>query len=269
VNHDTTTAVTISREPTAATVQMNRPAALNALNVRLTADLLAALETVGADECVRAVCLTGAGRAFCSGADLREMEALEAEAADGRPDLRAALIERFNPITLALREMPKPVIAVVNGPCVGIGVGFALACDQVIAATSAYFLLPFVQLGLAPDGGASAFVPTRIGAARAAQLALSGRRLPAGEALEWGLIDEVVPDADLAARAKEALTALAAGPTKAYAGIKRQANAWLYPRLREQLALEADLQGELTMTADFAAGLAAFTARTDPTFYGT
>lgn len=255
-------------EPAVAMVQMNRPHELNALNTRLTVELLAAVREATADGRVHAVCLTGAGRAFSSGVDLREMDALEAEVDKGRPDLRKTLIERFNPIILALRDMPKPVVAAVNGPCVGVAVGFALACDHVIAAESAYFLLSFVKLGLAPDGGTSAFLPARIGAARAAELTLSGRRLPAGEALNWGLINEVVPDVDLISRVQEMLADLAAGPTQAYAGIKRQVNAWLYPRLREQLILEADLQGELAMTTDFSAGLGAFTRKAIPTFCG-
>lgn len=268
MSEHSTVAMTVTGSPAVALVEMNRPDTLNALNMQLTAELLAAVQDAAADERVRAVCLTGAGRSFCSGVDLREMAALEAEVVDGRPDLRRTLIERFNPITLALREMPKPVVAAVNGPCVGVGAGFALACDQVIAAESAYFLLPFVKLGLAPDGGTSAFLPARIGASRATELVLSGRRLPAREALSWGLINEVVTDAQFSSRVREILADLAAGPTRAYAGVKRQINAWLFPRLREQLTLEADLQGELAMTADFSAGLDAYIRKTVPMFCG-
>ncbi len=263
-------AVTINRNTAVATVQMNRPDTLNALDARLATELLEALREVATDESVSVVCLTGSGRAFCSGADLREMHsASRTGGPGGRPDLRRTLTDRVNPITLTLRDMAKPVVAAVNGPCVGVGAGFALACDHVIAAESAYFLLPFVQLGLAPDGGASAFLPARVGATRAAELALWGRRLAAGDALDWGLINEMVPDADFSARVENSLARLADGPTRAYAAIKRQTNAWLYPRLREQLALEADLQGELTRTADFKAGLDAFITKTVPTFRGT
>lgn len=261
--------VTVSQNAATVTVTVNRPESLNALDMALTSELLAVLRDVAADATIRVVCLAGAGRAFCSGADLHEMRDLRSETLDGRPDLRRALIERFNPITLVLREMPKPVVAAVNGPCVGIGVGYALACDYVIAAESAYFLLPFVNLGLVPDGGALAFLSARIGAARAAGLTLFGRRLPAQQALGWGLINETVADGGLATRLDDVLGSLDSGPTQAYAAVKRQINAWLYPRLAEQLALEADLQGGLTATDDFQRGLDAFARKATPKFCGT
>ena len=148
----------------AATITLNRPDKLNAWNLQLGIDLRQAVEGLAADESVRAVMITGAGRGFSSGADLSEPRE---EGADGMPDLRARLKERYHPIITGIREMPKPVITAVNGGAVGIGCSLALSGDLVLAAESSYFLLAFVNIGLVPDGGSTAFVPARIGLARA------------------------------------------------------------------------------------------------------
>ncbi len=137
--------------------------------------------------------ITGAGRAFSSGADLKDAGGGDFTP-DGRPDVYKVLTERYHPIMHAIRELAKPVIASVNGPAVGIGCSLALCCDLIVAARSAYFLLAFVNIGLVPDGGSSLFVPSRVGMARASELALLGERLPAEQALEWGLINRVVAD---------------------------------------------------------------------------
>ena len=158
--------VNVRRVDGVATVELNRPEALNAWNTQLGLDLLAALRGVAADEAVRAVLLTGAGRAFSSGADLKDFSGGETTA-DGRPDIYKTLTERYHPIMQVIREMEKPVLASVNGPAVGIGCSLALCCDLIVAGESAYFLLAFVNIGLVPDGGSSLFVPTRIGMARA------------------------------------------------------------------------------------------------------
>src|SRR5829696_8779885 len=157
-------------------IELNRPERMNAWDKQLGVDLLAAVELAAADLDVRAVTITGAGRAFSSGADLR---AGFDPAPDGRPDLGSILRERYHPIITGIRHMPKPVLAAVNGPAVGIGCSLALACDLVLAAESAYFLLAFVNIGLAPDGGSSVFVPARAGAGRAATMAMLGERVPA------------------------------------------------------------------------------------------
>src|SRR6516162_2621572 len=143
---------------------------------------------VAEDPGVRAVVLTGAGRAFSSGADLKESES-------GPRDLYSVLTERYHPLIRGVREMPKPVVAVVNGAAAGIGLSLALACDLVMAGESAYFLLAFVNIGLGPDGGSSVLVPSRVGFARAAEMAMLGERIDARLALEWGLINRVWPDA--------------------------------------------------------------------------
>ena len=179
--------VNVRREGAAATLELNRPETLNAWNAQLGRDLLAAITGVAEDDGVRAVVITGAGRAFSAGADLRDLSGREERTPEGHPDVRRVLTERYHPIITTIRTMPKPVVAAVNGPAVGIGLSLALAADLVVAAESAYLLLAFVNIGLVPDGGSSLFVPTRIGMARATELSMLGERLPAAKALEWGL----------------------------------------------------------------------------------
>ena len=179
-------------------VTLNRPAALNAWNRQLGLDLRAAIQHVADDDEVRAVVVGGAGRAFSSGADLKDMSGREEElTASGRPDVYRTLTERYHPIITGIREMDKPVVAAVRGPAVGIGLSLALVCDLIVAAESAYFLLAFVNIGFVPDGGSSLFVPNRVGMARAAEMAMLGERVPAEQALQWGLINRVVPDDEL------------------------------------------------------------------------
>src|SRR5919197_4812367 len=176
--------VTVRRDGAAATIVLDRPEALNAWNRRLGADLLAPLRDAADDSGVRAVRLTGAGRAFSSGADLRDIRAMEDERRDdGAPDIERMLRERYHPIITLVREMPKPVLAAVNGPAAGIGASLALASDLIVASESAYFLLAFVNIGLVPDGGSSLLFPVRVGFTRAAELAMLGERLGARQAL--------------------------------------------------------------------------------------
>jgi 2-(1,2-epoxy-1,2-dihydrophenyl)acetyl-CoA isomerase len=257
--------VSIYRNGAAAKLELNRPERMNALNEQLRIDLLAAVEDVARDDAVRAVLLAGAGRAFSSGADLRENRAATAE---GHPDVYSVLTGHYHPIITGIREMPKPVIAAVNGAAAGIGLSLALACDLVLAAESAYFLLAFVNIGLVPDGGSSVLVPTRVGFARAAELALLGERLEAAKALEWGLINQVWPDADLAGQAEAMCSKMAEGPTGSYAGTKRQLNRWLYQNMADQLEFEAQIQQERASSADFREGVAAFAEKRTPRFTG-
>ncbi len=261
--------VTLRRDGAAATIVLDRPKALNAWNRQLGDDLLAALREAAEDDAVRAVRLTGAGRAFSSGADLKDITAMEEERTpEGHPDVQRLLRERYHPIITLVREMPKPVLAAVNGPAAGIGCSLALAADLVIAAESAYFLLAFVNIGLVPDGGSSLLVPSRVGFARAAEMAMLGERIPAPQALAWGLINRVSPDDAFPADADALLERLAAGPTRAYAGAKRQLNGWIYGRMHEQLELEAAVQQELAGSEDFAEGVAAFVERRTAAFGG-
>jgi 2-(1,2-epoxy-1,2-dihydrophenyl)acetyl-CoA isomerase len=256
--------VTLERRGRELRITLNRPDALNAWDKQLGIDLRAAVREAS-DDAVRAVVVTGAGRAFSSGADLRAGFDATPE---GHPDVETALRDRYHPIIAGLRELPKPVVAAVNGPAVGIGCSLALACDLIVARESAYFLLAFVNIGLVPDGGSSLLLPERIGLARATEMAMLGERIGARQALEWGLINRVTADEDLDAVVDELAARLAAGPTRAYAGIKRQFNAWLFTRMAEQLDLEASIQQQSAASGDFAEGVQAFLEKRPAVFSG-
>lgn len=260
--------VLVRRDGAAATIVLNRPEALNAWTLELGTELLRAVRDVARDASVRAVAVTGAGRAFSSGADLREVIGMEERDDAGHPDVGGMLAERYHPIITAVREMPKPLLAVVNGPAAGIGASLALAADLIVARESAYFLLAFVNIGLAPDGGSSLLVPSRVGMTRAAEMAMLGERVPARTAQEWGLINRAIADETFEEEAGALLRRLSQGPTRAYAGVKRQLNNWLYARMPEQLDLEAQLQQELVASQDFAEGVAAFGDRRPAMFDG-
>ena len=245
---------------------LNRPESLNAWTAELGSELKQVIESEATDPAVRAVLITGSGRGFSSGADLKgSFDAAE----DGLPDVRKRLLDVYHPIIVGTRRLEKPVVAVVNGPAVGIGCSLALACDLVVAAESAFFSLAFVNIGLMPDGGSTLFVPAAVGKARAFQMALLGERIPAAKALEWGLVNEVHADEDLAGRAQELGARLAAGPTRSYASAKLALNRMIYPDLDAQLELEAELQHSLARTQDFAEGVSAFMTKRDPAFRGT
>jgi 2-(1,2-epoxy-1,2-dihydrophenyl)acetyl-CoA isomerase len=262
-SHET---VDVTRDGSAARILLNRPDALNAWNEQFGQDLLDAVTTVGADESVRAVLITGAGRGFSSGADLKEQRG---SGEGGLPDLSARLREIYHPIITGLREMPKPVVSAVNGPAVGIGCSLALAADLIVAAESAYFLLAFVNIGLVPDGGSTALIPARVGYARAAEMAMLGERVPAEQAVDWGLINRVVPDDDLDGAADALLQLLANGPTKSYAGSKRLFNRRVYADFAGQLDAEADAQREQGQSKDFIEGVLAFVEKRPPNFTGS
>jgi len=254
--------VNVYRRGSGAKIELNRPDRLNAWTNQFSLDLLDAIRAVTDDPEVRAVTVTGAGRAFSSGADLKE-------AADSATmDVYQRLTERYHPIITGLRRMPKPVVAAVNGPAAGIGLSLALACDLVVAAESAFFQLAFVNIGLVPDGGSSLFVPARVGFTRAAELAMLGERVDARTAKDWGLINRVWPDAEFAEQSDALLDRLASGATQSYAGTKRQLNHWMYERMDAQLEFEAGIQRELAASGDFAEGVAAFVAKRPPRFTG-
>jgi len=250
-------------------ITLNRPDRLNAWNEQFGHDLrdVVTKEAAG-DDSVRSVLITGAGRGFSSGADLKESGAGEVDE-DGMPNVRKRLTELYHPILLGLREMPKPVVAAVNGPAVGIGASLAFACDLIVASSSAYFNLAFVNIGLMPDGGSTAFVPAAVGKARAFQMALLGERIPAQQALDWGLINQVVEPESLPKESLELAKRLASGPTKSYAGSKRAINRMVYGDLNAQLELEADIQHELFRTNDVREGVTAFVEKRDPSFTGS
>src|SRR5215213_10945115 len=218
-------------------ITLDRPETLNAWTAGFGSELKQVVEGEAADPSVRAVLITGAGRGFSSGADLKA--GFEPHPDDNMPNVAQTLHEVYHPIIVGIRELEKPVVAAVNGPAVGIGLSLALACDLIIARESAYFLLAFVNIGLVPDGGSSLFVPERVGFARATEMAMLGEKIAARQALEWGLINRVTADDAFEAEVDALVQRLAAGPTRSYAGTKRQLNAWLYARMDDQLELEA------------------------------
>jgi 2-(1,2-epoxy-1,2-dihydrophenyl)acetyl-CoA isomerase len=246
-------------------IELNRPDALNALTPEMGIELLAAIRAGGDDPAVRAMMITGAGRAFCSGADL--LVARE-ELRPGVTDFGLRLRTVYNPAILALRDAPKPVIAALNGPTAGIGAALALACDLIVAAESAYLLLAFVNVGFVPDGGVSYLLASRAGFSRAAQLAMLGERLPAPRALEWGVINEVFPDAEFRERADAYAARLASGPTVAYANMKLALRAGSHDRLAEALERDALLQQRAGVTRDHEEGVRAFKEKRKPRFTG-
>jgi 2-(1,2-epoxy-1,2-dihydrophenyl)acetyl-CoA isomerase len=258
-------ALNVYREGGVLTIELNRPDRRNPWSPAVSSDMITVLAAAKADDGVRALVITGAGQAFCSGADLK---AGADDARAGRLDTGSVLRDGYHPVVTALRELEKPVIAAVNGPAAGAGVSLALAADIVVAAESAYFLLAFTRLGLVPDGGASAFVTARVGLARAAQMALLAEPVPAVTAVEWGLINFAWPDTEFAAKTGELAQKLANGPTRAFAGAKRELNHWLYGQLASQLNLEADIQGELAKSADFVEGVTAFLEKRPAKFSG-
>ena len=249
-----------------ATVTMNRPEALNALSLQLSLDLRAAIEKAVEGK-ARAVVLTGAGRAFCSGGDLREMRAM----GESEGNIEAFLdspLKALHDVILLIRETPIPFIAAVNGVCAGAGTNFALACDLVIAAEDATFNEAFVRIGLSPDCGGTFFLPRVIGEKRAAEMFMTGGTLDATRAEKIGMINAVVPAEDLLQETAKLAAHLASGPTGSFGRIKRMLNASYSNDLRAQLALEAECQLESGRASDFKEGVSAFFEKRPPEFRG-
>lgn len=260
-----TDSLLLARADGVATLTLHRPEAMNALTVELKEALLAALGELRADADVRAIVLTGAGRGFCVGQDLREHASL-LQAGDPAP--LGTVRQHYNPLCTALVEMPKPVVAAVNGTAAGAGAGLAYACDFRIAAESAGFLMAFARVGLSADTGTSWTLPRLIGHARATALLMLAEPVTSAQALEMGLVTAVVPDDRLAASAHELAARLAAGPTAAYGAIKQALEYGGSAPLADALEREAALQTQVGTTEDHRTATAAFLAKQPPTFTG-
>jgi 2-(1,2-epoxy-1,2-dihydrophenyl)acetyl-CoA isomerase len=250
----------VERQGGVATVTLDRPDALNAQTRASRRALARDLRTLSGDAGVRCVVLTGEGRAFCSGQDLREENALA--------NVDETIRETYIPVIEALVGMPKPVIAAINGAAVGAGLSFALACDIRYLAEDAVLMMAFSNIGLVPDSGGSWFLPRTVGYARAFELAATGRRVRSDEALALGLVQRVLPKDELLPAAHELAAALAARPTLALAWTKRLLRAAEESSLADVMELEAQLQAAAVETHDHADGVASFLEKREPRFEG-
>ena len=253
--------VEVTRDGGVLTLTLNRPDVLNAFNTSLHKEFQAGLKEAG-DASVRAVVITGAGRGFCVGQDLTEFQ-------EGAGDIGDRLRAGYHKNVLAIRALEKPVIAAVNGPAAGAGLSLACACDIRIAAESAAFIPAFIGIGLVPDSGGTYFIHRLLGAPRSFEWMTSNRKLTAAEALEWGLVSEVVADDTLTARVSELAAMYAAAPTKAIGMTKRLFDHAQNATLEEQLELEAQLQAAATQTDDFREGVTSFLEKRPPQFTGS
>jgi 2-(1,2-epoxy-1,2-dihydrophenyl)acetyl-CoA isomerase len=252
--------VEVSREGAVLTITLNRPDVLNAINQAVHDGLRDALKQARAED-VRAVVLTGAGRGFCVGQDLTEFR-------EAPTDIGERLRHSYHPTIHAIRRLEKPVIAAVNGVAAGAGLSLACACDLRIAADSAAFVPAFIGIGLVPDSGGTLFIQRLLGTPRAFDWMTTNRKLEAVEALEWGLVNEVVETDRLAAHVGEVAATFAALPTRAIGMTKRLFDHAATATLEEQLELESQLQAAATKTDDFREGVAAFLEKRQPAFTG-
>jgi 2-(1,2-epoxy-1,2-dihydrophenyl)acetyl-CoA isomerase len=254
-------ALTLARpRPGVLLVTLDRPESLNALNAAMRRELLAALKRAAREDEIRAVVITGEGRGFCSGADLRGGAA--------EREFRRVVTDEYNPLIRAIRTLPKPVVAAVNGVAAGAGVSLALACDVIVAAEEARFICAFVRIGLVPDSGSTRALVRALGRHRAAQLIFTGDPLPAAEAHATGLVSAVVPTPRLAEEVRALALRLANAPTRGIGFAKRLINHAEDASLDESLTEEAALQELAGRTQDHAEGVAAFTEKREPRFVG-
>jgi 2-(1,2-epoxy-1,2-dihydrophenyl)acetyl-CoA isomerase len=247
-----------------ARLTFNRPERLNSFNTAMHAEVREALAGLPGTA-ARVLVITGAGRGFCAGQDLSDRAVGPGAAA---PDLSDSIEKNYKPLVLALRALPLPVIAAVNGVAAGAGANIALACDLVVAARSASFVQAFAKLGLVPDSGGTWFLPRLVGTARALGLALLGEKLPAEQAAAWGLIWRCVEDEELAAVVDTLAGQFAAAPTRGLARTKQAIYEGFSRTLAAQLDVERDYQGELGRSSDYAEGVAAFREKRAPRFTG-
>lgn len=257
--------VRVERDGPLGIVTLNRPDRLNAIDARVRGALPAAIGALIDDPDIRAILLTGTGRVFCAGADLQEM--VRTRATPVRPRGGDMLRETFNPLILRMIAAPKPIIAALNGPAVGVGCSLALAADVVLAARSAAFTLAFTRIGAVPDAGLTWLLPRLIGESRAVAAMLLGEEIGAEQAKTYGMVHAILDDDAFALAARAAALEIARGPTRAYAAIKALARGGM-DKLSTHLAAEARWQDEAFDTSDFDKGVAAFLARESPDFHG-
>ncbi|MBI1233024.1 MAG: 2-(1,2-epoxy-1,2-dihydrophenyl)acetyl-CoA isomerase [Alphaproteobacteria bacterium] len=255
--------IVTERRGDVAILRINRPERMNAMSARTVAELHTALKELGS---ARSVLLTGGDRAFSSGADLASGDPVPSD--DNGPDLGATLETGYNPLLMTLRDLAVPAVAAVNGPAAGVGCSLALACDLIVAGENAYFLQAFTRIGLVPDGGSAFLLTSGAGKARAMEAMLLAEKIPAQKALEWGLINRVVPDGEVEETALALATRLASGPTFALGRTRQAAWSALQSSFEAHLDLERRDQRDAGRTADFAEGVAAFLEKRPAKFEG-
>jgi len=256
--------IDLERDGDVAIIRLNDPATLNAVTVQTIEEIGSALDEI--DGSARAMILTGAGRGFCSGANLSA--GMGDRKSDGPYDSGAVLESHINPLMLRLRDLPIPWVSAVKGSAAGVGCSFALAADIVICGESAFFLQAFARIGLVPDGGSSWLLSRSIGRARAMEMMLLGERIPAAKALEWGMINRLVPDEQVMQTATDMARALGAGPTRALAMIRRMAWSAADASFEEAMTTERNNQRLAGQTGDHREGVMAFLAKRPAQFTG-
>jgi enoyl-CoA hydratase/carnithine racemase len=247
--------ISVEHDGAVLRIRLDRPEKLNAVDTPMLGELSARIRGAEADESVRAVLLTGAGRGFCSGGDLTGGDT-------------AGAVDAANRLVRAITSLPKPVVAGVHGGAVGFGCALALSCDLVVAAPTAYFQLAFTRVGLMPDGGASALLPGLIGRARTARMAMTAEKISAATAFEWGMISHVTSADDYESVLEDVLQSVARGPTLSLGWTKRALSAATLTGLEPVQAIEAEGQSALIDSADFREGARAFRERRAPEFRG-
>lgn len=257
----------IERDGALATLTFNRPDRMNAMSTTMACEIPNAMTELIDDDAIRAILVTGAGRAFCAGADLQGMHA--GQTGDGpRYQGGESLRRHINPMLLKMTSAPKPIIAAVNGPAAGVGCGIALAADIVLAGRSASFIQAFAKIGAVPDGGSSWLLPRLVGRARATAMMMLGEAITGEQAAQWGMVHRLFEDEELMPKARELALGMANGPTKTYAATKEMLVASSRNAFDAQLALEAGLQDAAFETQDFAEGVAAFVEKRPARFAG-